>query len=421
MWRWFFLLPFLLFAEELEVRLSTKTPLAPVYLSAADGAEEMREVLEMDLNRSGFARVVPKDAYLEASLQKPDLRKQFDLTLWKREKIPFCLAAKVAQNRLEVTAFNVEQGTSKQYPAAPLERRAIHKLADAIQKDLFGKEGIASLKLLYTVRTKNPQKGLGWLSEVWVCDADGAGATQLTRENSYCLSPMFFPDSSTEFFYTSEKSGQSKIYRASLTKPEGQLFIDMRGNQALAAMKGKHMAFITDVAGRPDLFLQTFDGFGAQIGKARQLFSAPRATQASPTFSPDGRKVAFVSDKDGTPRIYVLDTAAKQARPQLLTKRNRNNTSCSWSPDGTKLAYSAKVDETRQIWMYDFLKDEEIALTTGPGDKDNPSWAPDSFHLVYNIENEEDCILYLMHLNGDPIAIGKGRFASWQQSPYCVH
>lgn len=436
MWKYIslLLLPWLLMSEDLEVRLATRAALKPIYLSNlhADDHdwrrfEELRSVLEFDLNTGGFGSVIPRRDDFEEAFHFPDVRADFDLSIWKKEKIPFCLAVNVQQNRLELTAFNIEKGTSKKYPAIPLERQAIHRLADTLQKDLFGREGIASRRLIYTQRVKNGNaKGLDWLSEVWVSDADGINARQVTSEKSYCLSPYFLPNSADAFFYVSEKSGQTKIYRASLSNPKGELMVDLRGNQALPSLtkKGTQMAFITDVAGRPDLFIQNFDSKGQMLGKARQLYSAPRATQATPTFSPDGKKVAFVSDKDGPPRIYLLNVVnakeTQRQRPHLLTKKNRENTSPSWSPDGTKLAYSAKVDGARQIWIYDFASEEEVQLTTGPENKENPSWAPDSFHLVYNTESEDTCELYLIHLNQcDPIQISKGpgqkRFASWEQ------
>lgn len=436
MWKYvsFLLLPWLLMSQELEVRLATRSQLKPIYLSNLHAKthdwrqfEELRAVLEFDLNAGGFGSVVPRRETLEETLHFPDVRSDFDIAVWKKEKIPFCIAANIQQNQLEVTAFNIEKGTSKKYPPVPLDRASIHRLADTLQKDLFGKEGIASLHLIFTQRVKSESsKGLEWLSEVWVADADGLNARQVTTEKNYCLSPYFLPGSGEDFFYVSEKSGQSKIYRASLSNPKGQLMVDLRGNQALPSLskKGNQMAFITDVAGRPDLFVQNFDAKGQMVGKARQLFSAPRATQATPTFSPDGKRVAFVSDKDGPPRIYLLNVVnakeTQRQRPHLLTKRNRENTSPSWSPDGTKLAYSAKVDGVRQVWIYDFSTEEEVQLTTGPENKENPSWAPDSFHLVYNTESDDICELYLIHLNQcDPIQISKGpgqkRFASWEQ------
>ncbi len=416
------LLPLLLAAQNLEVHLATRSTLKPVYLAA--NSEEWKSILEFDLNNGGFGSVVPKREDLEETLHFPNVRDDFNLSAWKNEKISYCIALYASQNTIEITAFNIEQGTSKKYPPIPKERKALHRLADALHKDLFGKEGIASLRLIYAQRTKNEtEKGLDWLSEIWVCDADGANAKQITSEKSYCLSPYFIPNTTDEFFYVSEKSGQSKIYRASLSHPKGELMVDLRGNQALPCMtkKGHLMAFITDAAGRPDLFVQSFDSQGKVTGKAKQLYSAPRATQATPTFSPDGKRVAFVSDKDGPPRIYVLNVVngKERARPQLVTRVNRENTSPSWSPDGTKLAYSAKVDGVRQIWAYDFETDTETQLTTGSAIKENPSWAPDSFHLVYNTESEESCELYLTHLNqGDPIKItsgsGQKRFASWE-------
>jgi len=430
--------------QELEVRLETRSQAKPVYLSRlyADSSEsdwryleELRSSLETDLNQSGFCTLVPKKEELENSFHFPDVRSDFNVEIWKKERIAYAISIQVFQGRFTAIAFNPEKGTSKKYPDISLsrnieeDRRKIHRFYDGLQKDLFGIEGIASLRILYTQRVKNEEKGLDWISEVWICDADGCRARQLTHDKSYCLSPSFFPKSSPQedldFFYVSEKNGQSKIYRSSLSHSSSTPLVDLRGNQALPSLtqKGNQMAFITDVAGRPDLFIQNFDPKGKCLGKARQLYSCSRATQASPTYSPDGSQIAFVSDKDGPPRIYVLNVSGPKETlrptPRILTKKNRENTSPAWSPDGTKLAYSSKVDGVRQIWVYDFATEEERQLTTGPETKENPAWAPDSFHLIYNTESNDLSELYLIHLNqGEPFQITKGfgqkRFASWE-------
>jgi TolB protein len=436
-----------LFSQELQVSLPTRSSSTPIYLSRlhTDPSEwdwvyfeELRTVLEFDLHAGGFATIVPIRDALEDTFQWSDVRKFFRVDTWRKEGISFVFSIQVEKKRLSLVVFNVQKESSKKYPDLLLsgkmetDRRAIHRLSDLVHKDLFGTEGIASLRILYSQRSKNPHEGLSYLSEIYICDSDGGNPSQLTHQNGYCMSPGFFPKSSEDptFYYVFNNEGQSKIYRASLSRPQGEILISLRGNQALPAInkKGDQMAFITDIAGRPDLFIQTLDTKGRHLGQARQLYSSPRATQASPTFSPDGKKIAFVSDKDGPPRIYLLDLPrsgkdTQRPKPHLLTTKNRENTSPAWSPDGKKLAYSAKTEGIRQIWIYNFETEEEIQLTTGSEIKENPAWAPDSLHLVYNTENEESCELYILSIqNPDPLLISKGtgqkRFPVWETREY---
>lgn len=437
------LFPLFICAEELEVHLPTRSELPLLYISAmetdASGydwryLDELRSALEFDLSVSGGCLIAPQKAEWDELLPIHDHRKQYHLTFWKKHNVPFILRLESVDERFTVTAFQVAKSAVKKYPGFMLtkdlemDRESVHRIADMVQKDLFQMKGVSSLKLIYTKRTKNAASE--WLSEVWVCDSDGANPRQITHENTYCLTPYFLPKQQpdADFFFVSHKGGQSKIYKASIEDPTPTPMIELRGNQILPTMsqRGTHMAFISDVAGRPDLFIQHFDASGNMAGKARQLFSAPRATQASPTFSPDAREIAFVSDKDGPPRIYILPLASlkgtQKLNPRLVTKKNRENTSPCWSPDGKKIAYSAKVDGVRQIWMYDIEKDEEVQLTTGPEHKENPSWAPNSFHLVYNTESEDSCEIYLLNLaQQTPVLLSKGpgqkRFPSWEPVP----
>ncbi|MDP1608250.1 MAG: Tol-Pal system protein TolB [Chlamydiales bacterium] len=435
------LLPFCLFSEELEVHLKPSVELPSLYISLVQTdvtsydwryLDELRSILEFDLSVSGKCSLLPPKPEWDEKLPIHDHRKHFNLTFWKNQSIPFILVLEATKQRLRVTAFHITKDGSKSYPDLLLtndlskDRLAIHHLANCLQKDLFQARGISSSKLIYTQRTKNDASA--WQSEIWVCDADGANAKQLTKGQNYCLTPFFFPTpvEDGDFFFVAHQEGQSKIYKARFNDPTPIPMISLRGNQLLPSLSAKatHLAFISDVAGRPDLFVQSFNQKGEAIGKARQLFSAPRATQASPTFSPNGREVAFVSDKDGPPRIYVLPLVSssntQKINPRLITRKNRENTSPSWSPDGKKIAYSAKVDGVRQIWLYDIEKEEEIQLTTGPAHKENPSWAPNSFHLVYNTETEDSCELYLINVtNQTPVLLTKGpgqkRFASWDR------
>lgn len=214
------------------------------------------------------------------------------------------------------------------------------------------------------------------------------------------------------FLYVSYINGQPKIIVAPFRNPKGDTLIELRGSQALPSISPtlNYISFISDAAGRPDLFLYSLQ----DQRKPMQLFSSSRATQAASSFSPDGKKIAFVSDKDGPPRIYLLEIPRgnrtfKTPKTSLLTKKNRQNTSPSWSPDGTKLAYSAKTDGIRQIWIYDFERDEELQCTFGHINMENPYWACDSKHLVFNSEDDFISELYMMNIyQKDPKKISRG-------------
>ena len=86
-------------------------------------------------------------------------------------------------------------------------------------------------------------------------------------------------------------------------------------------------------------------------------------------------------------------------KPTLISRKCRENSAPSWSPDGKKIAYSARSSGPRQIWIYDVETKEERQLTDGPGDKENPSWASNSQHLIFNLSNKEGSELYLVNIH----------------------
>src|SRR5207244_3239360 len=122
---------------------------------------------------NGYATVVSPRNSLEESMQWPDVRSHFDVGCWKKEQIPYVISIQVFQNRFQLIVFNIAKESSKKYPDFILsgklenDRSEMHRLADAVQKDLFGVDGIASLKIVYSKRYKVEDD---WTSEIWVCD-----------------------------------------------------------------------------------------------------------------------------------------------------------------------------------------------------------------------------------------------------------
>lgn len=351
-----------------------------------------------------------------------------------QKQTPFEIKLTIQNKELKVLCVNHQANKRYRYKSLPLkgvlslDRIHLHKISDQIHQDLFHAPGICATKILYSQREK---QGSEWVCQIYQSDYDGYNAKPITANHEYNVAPCYIPIHSKrgfqDFLYVSYRKGQPKIYKTTVNDPVGTPLLSISGNQLLPSVSSQcdMISFICDAPGRCDLFLQRYHPNGSANGKPIQIFSSKKATQATSTFSPDGKKLAFVSDKNGPPRIYVLDIPSQNEKTlketTLITKKNRHNSGPNWSPDGKKLAYSAKVNGVGQIYIYDFETQEEMQLTYDPINKENPKWAPDSFHLIYNTEDENHSELYIINLNqklATQITSGAGqkRFPCWEPS-----
>ncbi len=433
-------------SDDIVIRLSTESQLEPIYLHiifdelsglSSGYVDQLAEVLKFDLNNNGKTQTLPDTNDRKALAHLESFDKPFDTSLWKDLGTRYVVRAIIRDKKLSAKTLFVKNNTSKLVKDVPLtgnidnDRRSIHNVADIIHKIFFSTEGIASTRILYSMRSKDSQnESFKWTSEIWECDYDGANKQQLTHLQGYAITPIYVPPKSGHpsgsFFFVSYLVGEPKIFTASLRDGVGHRFSYLRGNQLMPTitLQRDKIAFISDVTGNADLFLQDFNPDTGPIGKPYQIFAARRGTQASPTFSSDGKRIAFVSNKDGSPRIYVMDVPRpgmklKDISTTLISKENHENTCPAWSPDNTKIAYSAKTNGVRQIWVYNFNTEQETQLTQGPSHKENPSWAPNSHHLIFNSSTPFSSELYIVNMNqlkSVKITSGNGekRFPSWE-------
>jgi TolB protein len=69
----------------------------------------------------------------------------------------------------------------------------------------------------------------------------------------------------------------------------------------------------------------------------------------APAWSPDGRKIAFVSDRNGNSEVYVMN--AKGNGQRNLTRNPAFDADPAWSPDGRKIAFASKRDGEYGIYV----------------------------------------------------------------------
>ncbi len=400
--------------------------------------KELETILISDINKSGRLICERKHPYKEHLIKKKEQESFLKDPIWKEEGISYVIEITLEENRLKTKITSCEFEQSRNLKEIELirsqekDKRAIHEISNQIHKLLFNQDGIFHTQILYTVQTPilNPQKELKYQSVIWICDYDGGNQRPLTSEKIYAITPCFFQSKNkkpNEFLFVSYEKGPSKIFLSKLDQNLSTPFIELKGNQLLPAISADRskIAFISDASGRADLFIQSIHPEKGLIGKPLQAYSFPSSVQASPCFSPDGKKIAFVSDKDKTPRIYIIDTptySSSRSIPnaECITHLNRDNTSPSWAPDGKKIAYSSLTNGIRQIWIYDFSTREENQLTFGKFHKENPCWAPDSLHIVFNTADTDSSDLFIIDLiEKTPIKIthgpGKKHYPCWSR------
>jgi Tol biopolymer transport system component len=105
-----------------------------------------------------------------------------------------------------------------------------------------------------------------------------------------------------------------------------------------------------------------------------------------PAWSHDGSKIAFSSDR-GDPlgsdyNIWVLDVASGGLRQ--LTKNPADDYMPSWSPDDREIAFASTRENTRSVWAVNVADSAERKLATAAGTVDAPSWGPGGT-LVYHV------------------------------------
>lgn len=118
------------------------------------------------------------------------------------------------------------------------------------------------------------------------------------------------------------------------------------------------------------------------------------------SWSPDGSKIAFLSDRGndtGDNEIYVMNTdGSNQVSVTSTLAFNINNRSPAWSPDGTKIAYEKGL----AISVVNADGSNPVNLTQDTYRSSFPSWSPDGSKIAFLRLDDVITQVYVMNANG---------------------
>lgn len=128
--------------------------------------------------------------------------------------------------------------------------------------------------------------------------------------------------------------------------------------------------------GNSEIFLMNPDN-----GDVKNLTNHP-ASDSEPVWAPDGKQLAFISDRDGTANIHVMNADGSGVRQ--LTKEKLSCYSPRWSPDGKKIAFVNGKEGPANIYVVEVQTGKIAQLTNEAVPSGQPAWSPDGKQLTYS-------------------------------------
>ena len=250
-------------------------------------------------------------------------------------------------------------------------RQAVHRLADQAVLAAVGTPGIGATRALFVREGK-----------VYQIDQDGAEQKLVSSTNRQAMSPAWAADG-RQFAYMEFQAGKGWLYLQDVAT----------GKRTPVSTTGTALDFTP--AFSPDQQTMVFsrateegtDLYSINVKNnccLRRLTVGRFSDNLSPTFSPDGQRIAFVSTRPGLPQIYVM--AADGTDQQLFAPFDYGVTGSSnapeWSPDGQSVAFHRDVAGTLQVFVLD-VRTRTVRQLTSVGRNEDPTWAPDSRHLAF--------------------------------------
>lgn len=375
--------------------------------------QQVTDQIGDDLEFTGLFKVINRGAYLEKPGAVPFTGAGTNWEDWKVLKASIIGRGQIEVRGNDVTirvrAFHVDgqrtigaktiTGRSEQMDAV------VHQAAEALYELLTGETAYFTSQIAY-INNRTGHK------EVYVASFDGSNERAITRNRSINLSPAWSSDGA-KIAFTSYVRGNPDLFMYDGNSGKFYRLSNRRGLNIGAAFspRGRVLAATLSIKrGNPDVYLINEDGTGPR------RITTSYANDVSPTWSPDAREIAFVSDRAGGPNIYKVSSSG--GTPKRLTFKFKDNQSPDWSPRGDRIVFASRIKGRWEIFTMTPDGDDLRQLTAGPGNSEDPVWSPDGRMILFSNDRGGRKHLWVMEADGSnprKLTSGSGDYSnpSW--------
>ncbi|RBO93067.1 Tol-Pal system beta propeller repeat protein TolB [Pseudochrobactrum asaccharolyticum] len=366
------------------------------FLSGDQLGAEITSIIAADLERSSLFAPIDKKAFIE-KISNPDVAPRFED--WKVINAQALVTGRITKQpdgRLKAEfrlwdTFAGQQLAGQQFFTTPEnKRRVAHIIADAIYERLTGEKGYFDTRIVFVDESGSAQKRVKRLA---IMDQDGANVRYLSNGKDLVLTPRFSP-SRQEITYMSFAGDRPRVYLLQLETGQQELV----GN-----FPGMTIAPRFSPDGQKVVMSLLQDDGSANIytmdlrSRTTTRLTNSQAIDTSASYSPDGSKIVFESDRGGRQQIYVM--GADGSNPQRISFGNGSYSTPVWSPRGDLIAFTKQSGGQFSIGVMKTDGSGERLLTSG-FHNEGPTWAPNGRVLMFFRESAAGARLFTIDLTG---------------------
>jgi Tol biopolymer transport system component/DNA-binding winged helix-turn-helix (wHTH) protein len=284
-----------------------------------------------------------------------------------------------------------QNGTDNIFSMAVEPFAPVQILADATRDLRLANYSPDGRKLLYEMSAETS-------GEIMIADVETKRSTSLLKTDTSGTFPAFSPDGASIVFQD-RIGGNMEIF---IMQSDGSGMRNLTINPARDTMPawspdGSHIVFTSNRDGNYDLmqvYVMNVDG----SNQHRIYYS--NAMSQRPTWSPDGRQIVFANDKEegrsGNFEIFAIEPETIQPEKRL-TFRRRYDVAPSFSPDGSRLAFVSNLDGNWEIYIMGSDGSKLIRLTRDAAEDTDPSWSPDGKRIIFSSNRSGRFAIYEMN------------------------
>lgn len=257
-------------------------------------------------------------------------------------------------------------------------------------------------KFVAFVRENTPITG-----DIFVVPVTGGEPRRVTYDNARhtfsntILGGVAWTADGKDVIFSSTRGGTPSLWRVGISGGEPER-LAVGGDNTLypsISLRGNRLAYTQMSGGTPVFRIEVPTATGQHVQPVKLLASTRE--DAAPRYSPDGKKIAFHSDRSGNLEIWMCNSEGQNLTQLTFFGKGQAGTP-EWSPDGSQIAFDYRAEGRADVYVVNVAGGVPRRMTTESSDDSVPSWSGDGQYIYFASDRGGEQQVWKMPAAGGP-------------------